>query len=955
MNWQGALKNGLKRFPVQVTLAAWLVYLVTLTHGVSLANLGLVAQLCGWDYQPLSNHPLWWLLTLPLRVLPAGVVPLAVNALAATCAALALGFLAATLERQAWDRPPAGLPAWGVRLPVILGVVACGGEFNFWQAATAETGEALPLLFLAAALWCLTNYRPGRQLIWLKSACLLWGLGMAENWAMILTLPLFAVAVFWLTLPRLIKKWPAWQLLILLLAGSALIFLPPIVNSWWPHSPYTPHEAWRAAGQAFKHGSVDICLGLWRGYLPMVFTVLVFYLLPGLPVLFRLPDLGTHQLIKFERTRVWLLRAFRAGLLLILLWLAFDPTLGPRQLLQKHAGLSLPLLSLDYLTGIGAGVLAANLLLVLYADEVYFKNRPLRTRTRFQSWPILSVRAFTGVLVIVVVGLLWRNVPAITLANRQPLAQFGADALAQLPNTGGIVLTDDAFHWASFVAAGATAPSGRPWLAVNTTLLPTPAYRRWLARQPGGTDLFTNYPAELTPIEMVSLVQQLARTNRIFYLHPSFGYFFEFFYLEPAGPASELKALPPGTFGPPPLTAEVIARNETFWNTAAPRLAVLGTAQPLESKKKNGRLAGVGHLFLEPVESTQSRLLGTIYAIGLNDWAVRLQRAGQLTAAHQRWDQALAVNRYNLAAQMNWQVNSNLLAGHLLTLENLPALVNQFGERDVNAHFLQNYGPVDEPAWCLVAGNCLRQSGLFRGASQQFERARELVPHSPDALWELAQTYVKLGLADQARTTLDQIRQSLPPALLKTNYTDARLTLLEAATWYGETNVSRARLALRTLTQEYPADTNVAPKILEVQLENRDWSSALENLTTAISRSPEAPDLLNLQGVVLVQAGQPAAALKVFDHLLTVTNLSAGRINHAVTQLVLGNYPAATREYREIQSAGGDMAAVKRGQTILANVTASHAPIPGLYNRLTSSPSGPVLVPIAEKPPANSP
>lgn len=47
-----------------------MIYLLTLTHGVSLSNLGPTAQLCGWNYQPMSGHPLWWLLTLPLRLLP---------------------------------------------------------------------------------------------------------------------------------------------------------------------------------------------------------------------------------------------------------------------------------------------------------------------------------------------------------------------------------------------------------------------------------------------------------------------------------------------------------------------------------------------------------------------------------------------------------------------------------------------------------------------------------------------------------------------------------------------------------------------------------------------------------------------------------------------------------------------------------------------------------------------
>ena len=949
MNWQIRIKRGLEHFPVQVTLVAWLTYLLTLTHGVSLTNQGLVAQLCGWDYQPLSSHPLWWLLTLPLRVLPTCMIPLAANFLAATCAALALGFLAATLERVAWDRPPKGLPAWSVRLPLVLGVIVCGGEFNFWQAATAESGEALPLLLLAAALWCLTGYRPGRQLCWLQRACLLWGLGMAENWMMILTLPLFAVGVFWLTLPHLIKKGPAWQLLLLLLAGSSLIFLPPIVNCFLPHSPWTTHEAWRAAWHALKHTGIDTCLGLWRGALPMVFMVVLFYLLPGLPALFRLPDGGTRNLMRLDLAQVWLFRALRAGLLTVCLWLAFDPAIGLRQLLLSQAGLFLPLLSLDYLTGIGTGVLAANLLLALYTDEVAYQRLPSRVRTRFQSWPILSVPALAGVLAIVVIGLLWRNVPAITAANRQPLAQFGADALAQLPAGGGIVLSDDAFRLNSFVAAAANAP-GRPWLGVNTALLPVPAYRHWLAGRPGGAGFATTNPAGLTPRAMVSLLWQLAKTNRIYYLYPSFGYFFEFFYLEPVGPVYEMKPLPPGTRQPPALTAEIIARNEAFWNEAAPRLARQGVGQAVTAPPKAGRLPGGAELFLNSVEPIQSQLLASCYGVALNDWAVRLQQAGQLSAARHRLEQAIAIDPFNPTVQINWLVNSNLLAGHPLNLELLPALKQQFADPKALGLFTENFGPVDEPAWCVLAGKNDCSAGLFRAAVQMFERARELVPHSPAILWELAQTDARLGRNGTARETLDQIRHNTTPELLKTNHTDASLRLLEANTWYAETNYVRAHQVLHALGEEYPGDPALTTSILELMVTYRDWGSALQQMAADAVRTPNHPALLNLQGALLFQAGQPADALKVLDHLLTLTNLPAGRHNHAATQLILGNYPAANREFQNLVNDTGETENIARWQGTLARSTTSHAPIPGLLTRLIDSPSGPVLVPMSGPP-----
>ena len=952
MNWQGGIKRGSQCFPVQVTLTAWLLYLVTLTHDVSLANLGLTSQLCGWDYQPLGGHPLWWLLTLPLRLLPADVIPLAANLGAATCAALALGLLAATLELMAWDRPLAELPRWSARLPLVLGVIVCGGEFNFWQAATAATGEALPILLLAAAIWCLAKYKVHSQLPWLHRACLLWGFGMAENWMMVLTLPLFAVAVLWLAIPRLItaQKLPRYAptllaFLSLTVLPPILYLLPPLVNGWWPHSLWTPGETCRAAWQAFKIAGIAPCVGLWRGYLPMVFVVLLFYLLPGLPVLFRLPDGGTRNLMRIDLIQVWLFRALRTGLLAACLWLAFDPNIGLRQLLHHQTGLALPLLSLDYLTGIGAAVLAGNLLLALFTDEVTHKRTPGPVRPRFQSWPILSVPAFAGILVVVLVGLLWRNLPAITRANRQPLAQFGELALAHLPVGGGIMLADDELRLDSFLAAAGSA--NRSWLAVNMASLANPTYRRWLAEKPRGAGFATTNQSNLTPPELVALLRQLAQTNRIFYLHPSFGCIFEAFYLEPVGLVYELKPLPPDTLQPPPLSAKSLAANEAIWDDTTSHLVASRGGQPLPPPNPDWHHEGGKHLYLTSVDSVQSRSLAGWYAMALNDWAGRLQQAGQLPLARHRLDQALTLNPDNLAAQLNRLVNSNLLASQPLNLDRLPDFTQRYGDPRRFTAFWETYGPVDEPAWCLLAGMNLRQAGLLRAAAQQFARANELIPHTADSLWELARTYSQLGQGPQARATLDRIRQTMPAALLKTNYNDARLSLLEATTWYAETNSERGRQVLLALGQEHPGDSVVTEHILEIWLTYHDWNNALQMLATGVAQTPDDPQLLNLQGAVLVQAGQPAAGLKVFDHLLTLTNLPAGRINHAAAQLVLGNYPAAAREYQDIVTTDGESAAVTRAQAILAHSAAGHAPLTDLRVSLAKSPSGPVLMPVS--------
>ena len=57
----------------------------------------------------------------------------------------------------------------------------------------------------------------------------------------------------------------------------------------------------------------------------------------------------------------------------------------------------------------------------------------------------------------------------------------------------------------------------------------------------------------------------LARTNELYYLHPSFGYYFEQFYPEPHGLVYKLKTLPEDTLLPPLPDKNLIAENEAFW------------------------------------------------------------------------------------------------------------------------------------------------------------------------------------------------------------------------------------------------------------------------------------------------------------------------------------------------------------------------------------------------------
>ena len=131
-----------------------MLYLATLAGWVTLPALGLTGQVLGWDWwNPKIGRPLYHLLTLPVKALPAGAQISALNAFAALCSALTLALLARsvailpqdrTRDQRARLRDGSGLldlPAnW---LPPLLAVLAAGLQLSFWENATAATGEAL--------------------------------------------------------------------------------------------------------------------------------------------------------------------------------------------------------------------------------------------------------------------------------------------------------------------------------------------------------------------------------------------------------------------------------------------------------------------------------------------------------------------------------------------------------------------------------------------------------------------------------------------------------------------------------------------------------------------------------------------------------------------------------------------------------------------------------------------
>ena len=922
-----------RRLPWLVAIGSLALYGVTLSHGMTINSLDLASQVAGWNSMPVAGRPLLWLLTLPMRLLPAAVLPSALNFFSAITAALTLGLLARSVQLLPWDLPWAERKGWAMVLPVLLACGVCGLEFSFWQEATAASGEMLDLLLLSASLWLLLEYRVSRKPRWLDAAAFVWGLGMAENWLMLLALPLFAGGIIWIHGLRLFVRHRTMEeesgdggwldglrwfrldlvsrLAVLGLAGFSCYALLPMASGLAPGSPWTLGQAWHANLKQTKDIVMMVYVQFWLLHRALALALAIYFLTPTLSCLVRFGGEGSFHQSQPDLFLLWFYRGLRGALLLACLWLAFDPVCGPRQIVQSQLGLALPMLTFDYLNALGAGFLAGNLLLIaLEMDPARRYSRP-RIRIRRLATPVAA-----GTVVLLLAALAARNAPAILSLNFHPLQPFGQLAVDSLPAGRGVVLSDQPQKLEVFEAALARSPRRADWLPVDTQLLADVAYRAGLQRRSpiGWLDDETRH--RLTAPEMVRLLAQIARTNRFFYLHSSYGFFFERFYLEPAGAVYEMKLRASNSLDTPAPSPASIAADEAFWNAAWQKgLAELAAETNPPSAAWPGVLDKIG---LAPAPLNENKLLDGWYSFALDGWGVALQRQGLWDPARRRFEQALELNPDNFSAQISLACNTNHQSGQRVGMRDVDKVAGELGNSQRLSTVMNECGPFDEPIFCYLLGSALEQIDEPLQAVEQFERARALAPAARAPDFALAQLYLRLHAPDRARPLINHLLQDargLPPE------SDVRLELdlLEADASLSQTNLAGADSRFRAILQQHPDDAQIVNRVVGAYLAFGDFNSALELLDAQMARTPDDVPGLDLQAAILIQSGKPAAAIPILDHVLALTNLPDARLNRAAARLASGEFAAAEADYRDLEQSGQENGLVSYGLAIIAS------------------------------------
>ena len=889
-----------RRLPWILGGAMLALYIVTFSKWPTPSGVMSLAQVAGWDWRPTLVAPLHVLLTLPVKWLPAGIQLLALNLIEAVCAALALALLSRsvallphdrTKDQRQLERSEFSLltiaMAW---LPPVLAVLVCGLQLNFWENAVVSNGDMLDLLLFAYLVRCLLEYRLDNNERWLDKFAFVYGLSIVNNYAMAGFLPAFLVALIWIKLASFFH----WRFIVrMLLIGSAgllLYFLLPAMISITDASELSFWQLLRTYWGMQK----SALLGL-KPYL-LIFIGLTS-LLPVLFIGIRWPaSFGdtspTGQALTNLMTHVIHLMFFAACL-----YVTFDFQFSPRRInFGRYA-----LLPFYYLGALSIGYFAGYLLLV-------FGAKPGPDAKSWQQPTLLRLivnKTLVGIvwatLVGVPVALAFKNYPIIAKQSGPALAKMSAISADSLPAGGAVVLSDDLPRLHALRHELRRRSADQLHILLESTALDKPAYHRFLARRHPGR--WPSLPENVPPGMLLagSSITSTLLTNNfdLVYIHPSFGFFFEFFYLKPSQSVYRLVTYPTNAISAPVLTADELKAQDSYWKGLKSEL--MRFVPPAATRKPKED-------FYEP--DPLGVYASRAFSRALNHFGVEAQRAGNLKLAAEYFDFALQLNDANPVAFVNRDFNRRFQAGNV---ESQPPpkeaidLMAPYG-RSWEAMVSVN-GPIDEPTATYLVAQAFHSGGLFRQAAQGLERTLFFQPTNVSTRINLIGELLQIWpLLDRALELIAELRARPPVPLTLEDELD--LIRAEALAWANKRDLARAEKVLLAAQQKYPRENSPFNALFDIYLSLDEIPKAIEVLEAQLKLQPDSFNALVNLAAMMIRTGRHDTALPYLERALKIRpnnptallNRALVHLNAAQTRQAPASLDAALDDYRTVES-----------------------------------------------------
>lgn len=884
-----------RRLPWLIAAAFLVVYALTLARWVSYQGLPTLARAAGWDWQLTYHEPLHFLLTYPVRWLPPGWQVAGLNFFSAICSVLTLALLARSVAILPHDRTRdqrqlehnefsfLSIPmAW---LPPIFAVLVCGLQLTFWEHSIVSTGEAFDLLLFAYSVRCLLEYRLDQRNSWLYRIALVMGLAMTSNFAMIGFFPAFVIATLWIKKRSFFTIRFLATMTALGLAGLLLFLLLPAINS---SSPLTDQSFWELLKISLGYQKTRL-LGFPR------YIVLLVALTSILPILFisiKWPNqLGDISAVGTALTNL-MTHIIHAVFMLACLYVAFDPPFSPRKLAFGQ-----PMLPFYYLGALSVGYFTGYFLLV-------FGHAILKPWERYRQLRSIANKAIVALICLAAVGapvgLVIKNLPEIRKTSGPYLARIADSVVKSLPPEGGVILSDDLPRL--YILHDALNRKGTldRYVLVHTTALERPAYQRHLRKTYG-----PRWPGDLAerPLKsvidgsaLVNVVLRLSDSQRLFYLHPTFGYYLEYFYFQPRNLVYEMKRYPGNTVDAPVIPAAVMNDNDSFWRQVIAQDLPALRQPKFKAALKKGREQ-------RPERNLATLAPATMYSRGLTWLGVEAQKAGQLDAARDYFNAALELNPENPSAFVSLDFNALLREGKTESTKHSEGAIERIAKYGGGWQQIMTFnGPVDDPIACYILAQTFARGGSFRQSAQYLSRLRALNPKALEPRMILAGILVQARMPDKALELIEQIRNE---PKVKPTPPGALMTLIQSEAWayVYKNDLATAEKILKAAEVKYPGDDTPFSTLIEIYFRIRQTDRAVALLERELSRNPDHSGALINYAAIKMQGKEYEAAIPMLDRALKVApNDAYALVNRAIANLQLGRLDDARRDYEQIMS-----------------------------------------------------
>lgn len=864
--------------PWLIAVGGAALYAATLNRWVALAGLDVVSKVAGWDWNSMHLGPVTLLLTWPFRWLPGSAQPIALNALSTVLAGVTLWLLAKSVALLPHDRtreqrqrersdfsfltvPQAWLPPLGAAL--LLGL-----QLTFWEHATAMTGEMVNLTLFALCVFCFLRARILQEDRYLALLSFTFGAAAANDWGIIGFCPLFFGAILWAKGIAFFEARFLIRTTLAGLAGTLFYLIPPIALQW----------SGQADGSFFE--LLHAQLGIQRTLIftfpraPLLFSGLAS-ILPLLVIAIRWPTTFGDMSAAGAAITNFMFRLVHAAFFIFCGWAMFDPPFSAREL-----GFGYPFLHFYFLSALAFGYFAGYLVLV-------FGQEPERKIKRV-SEGMQALSKMAAVLVVVATlaaaaGLAYRNLPAIRGQNGPTLREL-AEGFTQVPTDRTVLTSDD--NELLMLAVGALKEKGLgdSIIPIQTSYLRRHVYQRHHELKYG-----SRWPA--LAIERLSdplgdevLLQQMAAltaSNQLFYLHPSFGYYFEVFHLTPTNLVYAYTRQNTNSFLPPPIPDDAFDAIHQQWT----RVREQYVDNPVIARLRDQRVGNAA-------------FLGAHYARALNTWGVALQRRNRLEEAGQFFAAARELNPDNISATINARFNENLRAGRRDSITLSEDLTDQLGRfRDLPT-FLAICGPVDEPSFCFKLGRVFADGNLHRQAAQQFARAAELQPDSIETRMWLANASLNANFLGDVLRIVEETRR-VAKDLSPSQHTD--LAGLEAWAHFRQGDFAQAESILLQAEKRFPDRIEPVQILSDMYVAANNTNAALATIEKLVARLPSDPRPLITKSAIQMQSGAVTEAVLTLSAILSKEpDFFPALVNRALALTQLGRLDEAERDYLKL-------------------------------------------------------